>query len=122
MIEQITTQSPNILAFKLSGTLHDDDYARFVPVIDAAVEAHGKVRIVAELVDFHGWDVHAIWDDIKFAAGHYSSIERIAIIGDRKWEEMMATVCKPFTHATIQYFDESASDTAWSWIEQENAG
>jgi hypothetical protein len=118
MIEQLPGSSGNVLGFKISGKLHDEDYKHFVPLIDAAVASHGKARLLAHFEDFHGWDLHALWDDIKFATTHCLSVERIAIVGDRKWEEYMAKVCKPFTFAKIQYFDASASAAAWDWLRE----
>ena len=94
MIEQLKTDSPKILAFRMSGKLHDADYKTFVPAVEAAIEAQGKVRLLALFEDFHGWDLHALWDDIKFSTKHCADMERIALVGDRKWEEWMAKVCK----------------------------
>ena len=62
-------------------------------------------------------DLHALWDDIKFGASHYTSIERIALVGDKKWEEWMAKVCKPFTMAKVKYFDAENIADARRWIE-----
>ena len=36
MIEQLPSDSVQVLGFKLSGKLHDADYKTFVPAIDAA--------------------------------------------------------------------------------------
>jgi acyl-CoA-binding protein len=116
MIEQLPETSGKVLAFKMSGKLHDDDYKRFVPLVDEAIAKEGKVRLLAQFEDFHGWDMHALWDDIKFATTHCAKIERIALVGDRKWEEWMAKVCKPFTLATIRYFDASQVDAAKAWL------
>jgi hypothetical protein len=116
MITPLPQTSGSILGFKLSGELHDADYRAFVPVIEAAIEKHGKVRLLAQFEDFHGWDVHAMWDDIKFATRHCSDVERIALIGDRVWEKWMAGVCKPFTLAKIEYFDVENIDKAWAWL------
>ena len=116
MIEQLPSSSDKVLAFKMSGKLHDEDYKRFVPVVEAAVAKAGKIRLLAQFEDFHGWDVHALWDDIKFATKHCFDIERIALVGDRKWEAWMAKVCKPFTMAKIQYFDAADIDKAWAWL------
>jgi SpoIIAA-like len=116
MIEQLPSPSEKVLGFKLSGTLHDEDYKKFVPAIDAAVAKNGKARILAWFHDFHGWDLKALWDDIKFSTTHCTEIERIALVGDRKWEEWMAKVCKPFTKATIRYFDASQVAAAWAWL------
>ena len=116
MIEQIQGPSANLIGFKLSGKLHDQDYKDFVPVIEAAVAAQGKVRLLAQFHDFHGWDMHALWDDIKFSTKHCLDIERIALVGEKTWEKWMAKVCKPFTMAKIRYFDASEIESAWSWL------
>jgi SpoIIAA-like len=118
MIEQLPQSSDKILGFKISGKLHDEDYKHFVPVIDAAVAKSGKIRMLAQFVDFHGWDLHALWDDIKFATKHCLDIERVALVGERKWEEWMAKVCKPFTMAKIRYFDAAQVDSAWAWLQE----
>jgi hypothetical protein len=118
MIEQLPAPGDNVLAFKLSGKLHDDDYKKFVPLIDEAVAKQGKVRLLAQFHDFQGWDARALWDDIKFATTHCTKIERIALVGDKKWEEWMAKVCKPFTLAKIRYFDASAIDQAQAWLQE----
>ena len=118
MIEQIAQTSENVLGFKLSGKLHDEDYKMFVPVIDAAAAKQGTIRVLAQLDDFHGWDLHALWDDIKFSTTHCTKIERIALVGDKAWEKWMAKVCKPFTMAKIRYFDVSEIAPAKEWLEE----
>ena len=118
MIEPFSTDNQNVLAFKMSGKLHDEDYKKFVPLVDNAIAKDGKVRILAQFHDFHGWDMHALWDDIKFSTTHCTKIERIALVGDRKWEAWMAKVCKPFTMAKIEYFDVSRINDAWAWVKE----
>src|SRR5882757_1530333 len=105
MIESLTSASDAILAFKMSGKLNDADYKQFTPKIEAAIKANGKVRVLAQFHDFHGWDLHALWDDSKFAAKHCADIERIAMVGEKTWQKWMAMFCKPFTLSTIRYFD-----------------
>jgi hypothetical protein len=116
MIEQLPSKSEKVLGFRLSGKLHDEDYKQFVPAIDAAVASQGKVRLLAEFHDFHGWDLHALWDDIKFSTTHCTKIDRIALVGDKAWEKWMASVCKPFTMAKIRYFESTEIDAAWAWL------
>lgn len=118
MIEQLPQSAGNVLAFKVTGKLHDEDYKHFVPIVEAAIQGHGKVRLLAEFADFHGWDLHALWDDTKFATKHCADVERVALVGDRKWEEWMTKICRPFTMATLRYFDASEAGTAWSWLTQ----
>lgn len=120
MIEQLDRSTSHILGFRLSGKLHDADYKHFVPAVDAAIAEHGTVRLLAELHEFHGWDMHALWDDIKFATVHCTTVDRIAIVGETKWEQWMAKVCKPFTMAKVRYFESADVDSAWKWLEETN--
>lgn len=118
MIEQLSTNSPKVLGFKLSGKLHNDDYQHFVPVIEEALALSGKIRLLAEFDDFHGWDAHAAWDDFKLGVEHYSDFERIAMVGDKDWERWMAIIGKPFTGAQVKYFDKEHADEAWAWLDE----
>ena len=119
MIEQLPESAGKILGFKMSGKLHDADYKSFVPLVDKAIGQDGKVRILAQFHDFHGWDAHALWDDIKFSTTHCTKIERIALVGDKTWEKWMAKVCKPFTMAKVNYFDAADIDKAWAWLRED---
>src|SRR5262245_14482535 len=116
MIGQLQSDSPKVLGFKMSGKLHDDDYKQFVPLVDDAIARSGKVRLLALFHDFHGWDLHALWDDIKFSTTHCTKIERVALVGDKAWEKWMAAVCKPFTMAKVRYFDTSEIGAAEAWL------
>jgi hypothetical protein len=68
--------------------------------------------------DFHGWTLGALWEDIKFDLRHFSHIERLALVGDRKWEAGMAVFCKPFTTTTIRFFPEEKAEEAYDWIKE----
>jgi len=119
MIELLETSSDKTVQFRLSGKLHDEDYKTFVPLVDRSIAAHGKTRILVHFHDFEGWDAHALWDDIKFATTHCTTIERIALIGEKEWQKYMALVCKPFTQAQIQYFDIADINAATEWLDSE---
>ena len=92
-------QDGKVIVVRLSGTLSAEDYARFTPSVEAAVQQHGTIRIVVAMSDFHGWKMAALWEDVKFEAKHFHHIERLAMVGDRAWERGMAAFCMPFTTA-----------------------
>jgi hypothetical protein len=116
MIEQLPKSTGKILGFKLSGKLHDEDYKQFVPIVEAAIKTHGKIRMLSQFEDFHGWDAHALWDDTMFSMKHCADVEKVALVGDRTWEKWMAKVCQPFTRAKIEYFDAQNIERAWTWL------
>ena len=118
MIQQLPTESPVVLGFKFSGKLHDEDYKTFMPALDAAVKSQGKVRLLMKLEDFRGWDLHAAWDDLKLGIRHYSDFDRIAMVGDKTWEKWLARLGRPFTRASLRYFDASEAEAAWNWVRE----
>jgi len=108
-----------LLHVRAHGKLTKEAYELFVPAIEEQIQAHGKLRILFEMHDFHGWTAGALWEDIKFDVHHWKDIERLAIVGESKWEEGMAVFCKPFTSATVKYFDQTKLDEAKSWLEED---
>ncbi len=105
-----------LLVIRMTGKLHKHDYLHFVPIVEKAVQKHGKVRMLVQMHNFHGWDASAWWEDVKFDVKHFKDIERLAIVGERTWEQWMAAFCKPFTTATVQYFSSEKAAEAREWI------
>jgi len=68
------------------------------------------------MVDFHGWHAGALWEDMKFDLRHFADIERLALVGETRWQKAMGIFCKPFTKAEIKYFDLNDIDEAYAWI------
>ena len=108
-----------VLEVQVSAKLTHRDYENFVPEFERLFKLHGKVRVLFEMLDFHGWEAAALWDDIKFDFKHFSHIDRVAFVGDKKWEKAMSRFCRPFTTAKIRYFDLANAGEAQSWITAE---
>jgi hypothetical protein len=105
-----------VLVIRLGGKLTKPDYERFVPEVERLIRRHGKVRVLIQMHDFHGWRQSALWDDNKFDLQHFAHVERLALVGESKWQEGMAAFCKPFTAATIRFFDQAKSAESLNWI------
>ena len=105
-----------VLEVRVTAKLVHEDYEQFVPEFDRLIKQHGKIRLLFEMVDFHGWEPQAAWDDLKLGVKHFSDIDRIAMVGDRRWEEWMARFCQPFTMAKVRYFQSAAIDQARHWL------
>ena len=105
-----------VLEVRVTGKLQHEDYEHFVPEFDRLVKQHGKIRLLFEMIDFHGWEAHAAWDDLKLGVKHFLDIERIAMVGEKKWQEWMARFCRPFTRAKVRYFESKAIEEARNWL------
>ena len=114
-------QDGKIVIITATGKLTKEDYEQFVPKIEQHIKTFTKIRMVFIMKDFHGWEVAALWQDMKFDLKHFRHIERLAMIGDKKWEKGMSVFCKPFTTAKVHYFDSEESDKAYEWIREEQS-
>jgi hypothetical protein len=110
------THGGKVLEVQLTGKLAREDYEHFAPVVERLVKDHGKICLLVEMHDFHGWTVGGLWRDFDFEAKHFGDIERLAIVGETKWQHGMAVFCKPYTSAKIRYFDRPAINQAREWL------
>lgn len=111
-----TLNNDRILIVEVSGKLATEDYKTLVPEFERLVRQNGKLRVLFDMSDFHGWEMGALWQDIKFDFKHSGDIERLAMVGEKKWQAGMAQFCRPFTTATIRYFNRAAAEEARAWI------
>jgi hypothetical protein len=107
-----------LLVVQMTGKLTGGDYARWIPQIERLIAQHGKIRILMEMTDFHGWTAGGVWQDLKFDLKHFGDIERVAIVGQKRWQRGMAKVCSPFTAAQVRYFEHDESPRAHAWVEE----
>ena len=108
----------NVLVVHLTDALKKEDYEKFVPAFERVIEEQGTLRILMKMEDFRGWKAGALWEDIKFAFKHFSDIDRLALVGEKKWQKGMSVFCKPFTAARIRYFEPEDEDDALAWLKE----
>ncbi|HEY3899401.1 MAG TPA: STAS/SEC14 domain-containing protein [Chthoniobacter sp.] len=106
-----------VLEVDLHGRLTRRDFQEFVPETEKLIARYGKIRLVVMLHNFEGWDLGAMWEEIKWEAKHFNHVERIVILGDERWHQTMATLCRPFTTAAIRYFHLGELEEAYTWVD-----
>ena len=114
---QLTEENDGkVLAVHLNGKLVKADYERFEPEFERFVRQDAKLRVLFDLNGFQGWDAGPRWDDFKFNHKHSANIERLAMVGDKKWRHGMATFCKSFAKATTRHFGHADASKARTWL------
>lgn len=108
-----------VVEVRVSGKLTLDEYKRFVPEFDRCVERKGKIRLLFEMSQLHGWQAGAAWEDLKLGFKHFADIERLAMVGEKRWQKVMSWLCRPFTTAEVRYFDRGDVLDARKWLESD---
>ncbi len=114
----ILNETGKIIHVTVNEKLTKEDYQQFVPRLEKDIKENGKIRILFQMQNFHGWEMSALWEDLKFDMKHFSDIERLAMVGDKKWEKAMSVFCKPFTTAKINFFESSDIEKAQTWLQE----
>ena len=77
----------------------------------------GKVRLLAIVENFQGWEKGVDWSDVDFLLAHGNDIVKMAIVGDERWKvEALAFVGKGFRTTQIEFFSPSSLKEAEAWV------
>ena len=117
----IENNKGNILQLEVSGKFVASDFQSLESTFQKLVKKYGKIRVLFRMQNFHGWEPVAFWDEVKFDLRHLGDIERLAMVGDKRWEKFLGVFARPFTTAEIRYFDESALPAALEWLARDSS-
>ena len=106
------------LTLKVAGKLTHADYQIITPMIDSALEGVSlpKIKVLVDAFELDGWELRAAWDDLKLGVKHGKEFEKIAILGDSKWQEYMAKIGSWFISGEIMHFHDAKE--ALNWLHQ----
>lgn len=105
------------IAATFSGVMTQDDRAEFETAARALIAVAGSIHALVILKDFRGIGRDVEGGDLDFYAEHADDIERLAIVGDPKWE----TAAHLFTGSgarktAVRYFPTPEFGRAQAWI------
>ena len=106
------------LSMKAIGTLTHEDYQTIVPMIDAALEGvtDPKLNVLIDGTELQGWELRAAWDDFKMGLKHGGEFKKIAIVGNKKWQQNVAKMGGWFISGEVKYYE--SEDAALVWLQE----
>lgn len=118
MFEVLPESRERRMFVKASGRLTDADYKEFTPQLEAIIDQYGSIRLLVDMTELEGWSLHAAWDDFALGIKHWNDFERVALVGNKRWEELSAQVMDKLTKGEIRFFDTADATAANAWIEE----
>jgi SpoIIAA-like len=111
-----TSVSGRVLRVDVSGKLTRADYHELIPSWEAAIARQGVLRMLFVMKDFEGWEPGAAWEDLRFDVKHAHHMDRVAMVGEKKWQEWLGRLGALFVKADVKYFDLAELPAAERWI------
>lgn len=116
MFEILSESEGKVVGVRATGKLTDADYAELMPKLETLIAEHKRIRLLVDMEGFEGWDVLAAWDDFTFGMTHWHHFEKMAMVGDRAWEQTAAKAMDLLMRSEVQFFELVDRDAAWDWI------
>lgn len=115
---EIVSFSDNLLTMKISGKLSESQLRDVQTRSALLIRQHGAVRILVLAEDFQGWESKGDWGDLWFQVENDQYIARLAMVGEKKWEELsLVFTAKGMRPFPIEYFAPNEEAQARAWLE-----
>ena len=118
MIDPVKGLPSNVVEFSAHGLVTEDDYRHvLLPAVDNALKLHDKIRVYYEIgPNFTGFDLGAVFADVRIGAGRLFHWEKIALVTDVPWIRDSARLFSFLIPAQIHTFDLADASKAKTWI------
>lgn len=104
-----------VLLIAADGLLTTEDYAEFVPRFEQLARPSNPILI--ELgPNFTGWSLGGLWRDLKFDTRHGEQFGRMAVVGDKKWEQWGVELSNPIFPGEMRFFERGEEGRAEDWL------
>ena len=118
MLKQMPDMPAGTLGFEAIGKFDDDDFEDTVePVLRREIAAGRAIRMLyllgPELLEYEG---DALADEVKFAARHASSYERVAVVSDQDWLKPALRVLSALVPGQLRAFPLVELPQAKEWV------
>jgi hypothetical protein len=120
MIERLKETGGWAFGFKVTGKVTEADVKAFEPQLKFAIDERKKrpLGILADVTEMDSVDLAARWEELRFLHKYSDHIARVALVGAKKWEEVVSTFIGGtvlFT-AETHYFHPAEIQQAWLWV------
>jgi hypothetical protein len=120
MTAEIINHTDNIITVKITGKL---SYPQLIAIQNSTISIirqQGNIRMLIIAENFKGWEKEGDWGDLTFQTENDAYIEKMAIVGEKQWEEMaLMFTAKGFRDFPIEYFQPDDLLKAQCWLKEE---
>lgn len=116
MIEIGTLSDGKVLPVTASGKVTKEDYEKAIPELEKLLAEHGSLRFFVKLENVSGFELGALWEDLKFDRKYMNQFGKTAVVGEKTREEWLTRVSGLFFSPKVKFFHADRENEAWSWV------
>ena len=118
MSYEILDNSEGMVTIRISGKLNFAEYAEGQRKMGERIRQEGKrIRSLILLENYLGTEKEGDWGDVSFQAEFDDYIDKMAIVGEKKWEDLVLMFTgKGVRQFPIEYFEPADLAKAKAWL------
>ena len=106
-----------LLVLRVGGELKKSELDAVQSEFVEKIAAAGTVKLLVLLEDFTGWDRNEQWGDTDFFFSHRDEFEKIAVVGQPRWEaQILAFTGAGLRKGPVTFFPETGESEARAWL------
>ena len=114
---EVIDYTEGILSARITGVLTHPELVALQQAASDIIRQQDKVRLLLVTENFGGWQRGGDWGDLSFQLEHDAHIEKMAIVGEKKWEDLALIFApKGIRSFPIEYFPPTDLAKARAWL------
>ena len=112
-------EQPNdrLLVLRVGGKLKKSELDAVQSQFVEKIAGIGTVKLLVLLENFTGWERTEAWGDTDFFFSHRDDFEKIAVVGQPRWEaQVLAFTGAGLRKGPVKFFPETGEDEARAWL------
>src|SRR5258705_8264547 len=78
MFQMLPESSGRLVALRVAGKLTKEDMVSVAPPLEEKIRENGKVDLLCDMTDLHGWSLGGFLGELKFDAKHAKDFRPVA--------------------------------------------
>ena len=117
MAYEIIQIADAVVCVRIRGVMQMADLEALQTVAKELIEKGKKVRLLAILENFKGWEKGVDWGDVGFLMEQGNDIVKMAIVGEERWkDEVFLFAGKGLRTTEMEFFPLPALQEAEVWV------
>ncbi|MFT2008263.1 STAS/SEC14 domain-containing protein [Pontibacter sp. 13R65] len=118
MIEILRETKDELLAIRVSKELTIADFDQYRNLLRDLMQAYQEVHLYYEMKDVNWVQPVAAIENGLFDVVHGLDYGRVAMVGEKKWQEWAAKLISPVKKKGVRYFDLAEKEQAMRWVRE----
>ena len=113
----IQKEDGNVRVLRITGILKKSELDSVLEREEREWGPATRIKVLAILEDFEGWERGADWGDMTFFVSHDHQVEKIAVVADPRWEAgVLMFAGAGVRRGPVKFFPSSQLAQARAWL------